>query len=68
MKTSDFSYNEMVVFGHKGKKHMLGSAPEGANNGRRRVREPCQNKPDDQQGIIDVQEIQDAICYNNPRH
>lgn len=47
---------------------MVGGSPEGTNNGRRRVWEPGQNKPDDQQGVIDVQEIEDAISHHNPRH
>lgn len=41
-----------------------GNSPEGTNNGRRSIGKPCQNKPNNEQGVVNVQEIQNPISHN----
>lgn len=41
----------------KKKQSLSFNAPEGADNGRRGVREPGQNKPYNQQSVVYVEEI-----------
>lgn len=47
---------------------MLEDEPERADNGWRSIREPSQDEPDNQQGVVDIQEIRYASGHHKPRH
>ena len=51
----------------KKKKERKGYSPERTNNGRRSVGKPCQNKPDNEQSVVNVQEKKSISIPNQLR-